>query len=40
METDELRKEETQFMMAGTQLEREKQLMDKKARLENQIVEE
>jgi len=31
METDELRKEETVFMTAGTQLEREKQLMDKKA---------
>ena len=40
METDELRKEETQFMIAGTQLEREKQLMDKKQRLQNQIVEE
>lgn len=40
METDELRKEETQFMLAGCQLEREKQLMDKKARLQNQIVEE
>ena len=40
METDELRKEETQFMIAGTQLEREKQLMDKRAKLENQIVEE
>jgi hypothetical protein len=33
METDELRKEETQFMIAGCQLEREKQLMDKKQRL-------
>lgn len=31
METDELRKEETVFMTHGTQLEREKQLMDKKA---------
>ena len=30
METDELRKEETAFMIAGTQIEREKQLMDKK----------
>ena len=40
METDELRKEETQFMIAGCQLEREKQLMDKKNRLQNQIVEE
>lgn len=34
METDDLRKEETAFMVAGTQLEREKQLMDKKAKLE------
>ena len=40
METDELRKEETQFMIAGCQLEREKQLMDKKQKLQNQIVEE
>lgn len=40
METDELRKEETHFMIAGCQLEREKQLMDKKHRLQNQIVEE
>lgn len=40
METDELRKEETQFMNAGCQLEREKQLMDKKQKLQNQIVEE
>jgi len=35
METDELRKEETQFMIAGCQIEREKQLMDKKAKLEH-----
>lgn len=40
METDELRKEETHFMIAGCQLEREKQLMDKKSKLEQQIVEE
>ena len=40
METDDLRKEETAFMIAGTQLEREKQLMDKKAKLEQSIVEE
>lgn len=40
METDDLRKEETAFMIAGTQLEREKQLMDKKAKLEQAIVEE
>lgn len=40
METDELRKEETQFMIAGCQLEREKQLMDKKQKLQDQIVEE
>ena len=40
METDELRKEETHFLVAGTNLEREKQLMDKKQRLEHQIVEE
>ena len=40
METDDLRKEETNFMIAGTQIEREKQLMDKKAKLEQQIVEE
>ena len=33
METDELRKEETQFMIAGCQLEREKQLMDKRSKL-------
>lgn len=40
METDDLRKEETAFMIAGTQIEREKQLMDKKAKLEQAIVEE
>jgi hypothetical protein len=34
METDDLRKEETAFMVAGTQIEREKQLMDKKTKLE------
>lgn len=40
METDDLRKEETAFMTAGCNIEREKQLMDKKAKLEQQIVEE
>lgn len=40
METDELRKEETKFMIAGCQLEREKQLMDKRAKLEQAINEE
>ena len=30
METDDLRREETHFMTACTQLEREKQLMDKR----------
>ena len=40
METDDFRKEETAFMVAGTQIEREKQLMDKKAKLEQAIVEE
>ncbi len=40
METDQLRKEETTFMIAGCQLEREKQLMDKRQRLEHDIVEE
>jgi hypothetical protein len=40
METDELRKEETAFMIAGCQLEREKQLMDKKAKIEQSILEE
>lgn len=40
METDDLRKEETAFMVAGTQIEREKQLMDKKAKLEQGILEE
>lgn len=40
METDELRKEETNFMIAGCQIEREKQLMDKKAKIEQSIVEE
>ncbi len=40
METDDLRREETSFMVAGCQIEREKQLMDKKAKLEQQIVEE
>ena len=40
METDELRKEETKFMIAGCQLEREKQLMDKRAKLEQAIQEE
>ena len=40
METDDLRKEETAFMIAGTQIEREKKLMDKKAKLEQGIVEE
>jgi len=40
METDDLRKEETSFMIAGTQIEREKQLMDKKQKLEQGIIEE
>jgi hypothetical protein len=40
METDELRKEETQFMVAGCQIEREKQLMDKRQKMEQQILEE
>jgi alkylated DNA repair dioxygenase AlkB len=40
METDDLRREETKFMVAGTQLEREKQLMDKRAKLEQAITEE
>ena len=40
METDELRKEETAFMIAGCQLEREKQLMDKRSKLEQAINEE
>lgn len=40
METDDLRKEETQFLIAGTQLEREKQLMDKRQKLQDNIVEE
>lgn len=40
METDELRKEETKFMIAGCQLEREKQLMDKRSKLEQEIQEE
>ena len=34
METDDLRKEETKFMVAGCQLEREKQLLDKRTKLE------
>ena len=40
METDDLRKEETQFLIAGCNLEREKQLMDKREKLQNNIVEE
>jgi len=40
METDELRREETNFMIAGCQIEREKQLMDKKTKIEQNIVEE
>lgn len=40
METDDLRREETHFMTACTQLEREKQLMDKRNKMEEQIVEE
>jgi len=40
METDELRKEETKFMVAGCQIEREKQLIDKKKRLHDNILEE
>ena len=40
METDDLRREETSFMIAGTQIEREKQLMDKKQKLEQGIIEE
>jgi hypothetical protein len=35
METDDLRKEETHFMVAGCNIEREKQLMDKKQKLEH-----
>ena len=38
METDDLRREETHFMMAGTQLEREKQLMDKRQKMEENII--
>lgn len=40
METDDLRKEETKFMIAGCQLEREKQLLDKRSKLEQAIAEE
>lgn len=40
METDDLRREETKFMTAGCNIEREKQLMDKKAKLEQGIIEE
>jgi len=40
METDELRKEETKFLQAGCQIELEKQLIDKRQKLESQIVEE
>ena len=40
METDDLRREETSFMVAGCQIEREKQLMDKRAKLEQQVLEE
>ena len=40
METDDLRKEETKFMVAGCQLEREKQLLDKRSKLEQAIAEE
>ena len=40
METDDLRKEETKFMVAGCQLEREKQLLDKRSKLEQGIAEE
>lgn len=40
METDELRKEEIQFLQAGCQIEREKQLMDKKSKIEQSIIEE
>lgn len=40
METDELRKEETQFMVAGCQIEREKQLIDKRQKIEQNILEE
>lgn len=40
METDDLRREETHFMMACTQLEREKQLMDKRQKMEEKIIEE
>ena len=40
METDDLRKEETSFMVAGCQLEREKQLMDKRSKMEQAILED
>lgn len=40
METDDLRKEETNFLIAGCQIEREKQLQDKRQKLQGQIVEE
>lgn len=40
METDDLRREETKFMIAGCQLEREKQLLDKRSKLEMAIAEE
>ena len=40
METDELRKEETKFMIAGCDIERERQLIEKRQMMENKIVEE
>lgn len=40
MENDALRKEDAQFYILGTQIEREKQLIDKRRNIEQQMMEE
>jgi len=38
--TDELRQEDQKFNTAGTQIEREKQLMDKRKKMQQNLLEE
>lgn len=40
MENDALRREDSKFYTAGTQIEREKQLIDKRRQIEQQMMEE
>ena len=40
MQNDALRKEDSKFYVLGTQIEREKQLIDKRRQLEQRMMEE